>query len=81
MVKVRFFGIARIKFKEKEIQIESSNVKELLQKIAERYNITLKDAKQFLIYVNDVNITDLKVFRTPLKDGDEVIFLSPSSGG
>lgn len=81
MVNVKFFGIARIKFKEKEINVEAKNVKELLGVIADRYNVSVKDVKQFLIYVNEVNIVDLKTFRTPLKDGDKLMFLSPSSGG
>lgn len=81
MVTVKFYGIARIKFKEKEITVDCSNVKELLSIIAERYSISLKDAKQFLVFVNDVNIVNLKTFRTPLKDGDKVEFLSPSAGG
>jgi len=81
MVTVKFFGIARIKFQEKEICVESSSVKELCEVIAKRYNVPVKDVKQFLIYVNEVNIVDLKTFRTPLKDGDKLMFLSPSSGG
>lgn len=81
MVNVKFFGIARLKFKEKEIQIEAGTVKDLCQAIADRYSVPFKDVKQFLIYVNGVNIVDLKTFRTPLKDGDNLMFLSPSSGG
>ncbi len=81
MVNVRLFGMARINFDKKSLQIEATSVKELVQKMAKMTGIPEKDAKQYLIFVNEINIDKLKRFRTKLNDGDEVLFLSPSSGG
>ena len=81
MVKVYLYGTARVQFKEKVVELDVKNVKELLVKIAERYNVKPKDVKQHLIFVNEVNIQSLKNYRTELKDGDVVYLLSPASGG
>ncbi len=81
MVNVRLFGMARINFDKKAFQIEAASVKELVQKMAKMTGIPKSDAKQYLIFVNEINIDKLKRFRTKLNDGDEVLFLSPSSGG
>lgn len=81
MVIVKLFGTARLKFNEKEVQVEASTVKELTVVLAERYGVKAKDIRQFLIFVNDSNITALKMFRTKLNDGDVIMLLSPASGG
>lgn len=81
MVTVKLFGTARVKFHEKEFQVEASTVKELTEVLALRYSVKPKEFKQFLTFVNDVNINKLKMFRTKLADGDVVMLLSPASGG
>lgn len=81
MIEVKFFGTARVKFQVRSIEVEASDVKELISVVAERFSIREKEVKQFLIYVNDVNIASLKMYKTKLKDGDKVMFLSPASGG
>ena len=81
MVVVKFLGIARIKFKEKELHLEASTIKELAEILAEHFSVKPKEFKQFVILVNEVNINKLKMFRTKLATGDVVMFLSPASGG
>lgn len=81
MIGIRFFGMARLKLKLKEAQVEANNVQEMLEKVAEKAGVHKKEMKQYLIYVNEVNISKLKKYKTPLKDGDEILILSPSSGG
>ena len=71
MVKVKFFGSARVMLKEKDV----------LEFVADKYGVTVKDMKQHLIYVNEVNITKLKMYKTKLNDGDIIMLLSPASGG
>ena len=80
MIEVKFFGTARVKFQVRSIEVEASDVKELISVVAERFCIR-EEVKQFLIYVNDVNIASLKMYKTKLNDGDKVMFLSPASGG
>lgn len=82
MVNVKFFGAARVKLGSQALQLEAANLTELLEKIsAVPPNIPLMDLKNFLIYINGKPIKTLKMFKSPLKDGDEVLFLSPASGG
>lgn len=81
MVTVKLFGAARINFKDKAVELDASNVKEVLEKLSEKYGASIKDLKQFVYFVNDVNIDKLKMYRTPLKDGDVVMVISLGSGG
>ena len=81
MVKVFFYGTARVNFKDKMIEVEASKVSTLLKIIARKYNAKVKEIKQHLIFVNEVNIVNLKKFNTPLNDGDVIYLLSPASGG
>ncbi len=81
MVKVLLYGIARVKFNQKELEINAGSIKDLLTQMAKTINVKYKDMKNYLIYVNDINISDLKMFNTKLNDGDIVMLLSPSSGG
>lgn len=81
MVKVILYGSARVILKEKEVDLEAKTVKEVLKKLAEKFDVKYSKLKQHLIFVNEVNITKLKMYRTSLKDGDVLYFLSPASGG
>ena len=81
MVKVKFFGTARVLLKDKEMEGDFKNVKEMLDGIIQKYGVTMKDMKQYYVYVNEVNISKLKKYKTELKDGDVVYLLSPASGG
>ena len=81
MITVKLFGAARINFKDKEVPLEAATVKEVIEKLAERYSVPAKSFKQFVFFVNDVNIDKLKMYRTKLKDGDVVMVISLGSGG
>ena len=81
MVTVRLLGAARVNFKDREVHIEASTVKELVDKLIEKYNSNMKSWRQFMYYVNDVSIEDLKLYKTPLKDGDVVMVVSLGTGG
>lgn len=81
MIKVKLFGAARINYKDREVELDATTVKEVLEKLAEKYRAPLKDFKQFVYFVNDVNIDKLKMYRTPLQDGDVVTVISLGSGG
>ncbi|MDR3217104.1 MAG: MoaD/ThiS family protein [Clostridiaceae bacterium] len=82
MVKVNFFGVLRLDLGMSEVTGEGKNVAELLDNL-KRTIEPLKELnlKNYVIFVNGKNISDLKLFRTKLSDGDEVTMLSPVSGG
>ncbi len=81
MVNVRFFGMARINFDRKEEQFDAKDINQLLQQLSTATGVKTKELKKYIYFVNDVNIFSLKKYKTQLVSGDEVLILSPSSGG
>ena len=82
MIKVRFFGFIRSQAGLSSIEISANTVDEALKQISNKCeNIKLSTLKNSLIFVNSVDIGNLRMFKTPLKEGDEVMILSPTAGG
>ncbi|MDF2674617.1 MAG: ThiS family [Clostridiales bacterium] len=82
MIRVRFFGFIRTLIDVSFIEIKAYSVDEALKLISNKYeNIKLSTLKNSLVFVNSVDIRNLKMFKTQLKDGDEVMILSPTAGG
>ncbi|HHT83870.1 MAG: MoaD/ThiS family protein [Christensenellales bacterium] len=82
MIKVKFYGLLRLKIGMESMEVEADSVRGLLYAMEKQLEgLTYKDLKQSVIFINGKNITDLKMYRTKLKDGDNVIFMSPVSGG
>lgn len=83
MVRVRFFGLYRLDLKTDEISLEAATVSELIKKLAEKFPpLKTKDFKDGVIFLNGEMIFKYKKkYRTVLKDGDEVMIMSPASGG
>lgn len=64
------------------LEFEAKNVKQLLTVMGNQIDgISYSELKENVIFVNGKNIVDQKMYRTKLKAGDEVLFLSPVSGG
>lgn len=64
------------------MQAEASSIKGLLKEMENQIEgMTYNELKQNVIFVNGKNITELKMYRTKLNCGDEVLFMSPVSGG
>lgn len=64
------------------MQLQANSIKELLKAMSNQIEgMTYNELKQHVIFVNGKNITELKMYRTKLKDGDKVLFMSPVSGG
>ncbi len=83
MITVKFCGVLRLAHKVNELQIEDvSNIKELVKQVSVKVpTATEKELRACLIFINDENITHLKMYRSRLSDGDKVIFMSPVGGG
>jgi len=89
LIKVKFPAVFVQITKERKIEVEDvSNVKELLDKLFEKYpqlkERLIKDGEltPFInIFVNGEDIRYLKGLETELKDGDEVTFIPAISGG
>ena len=83
MVRVRFFGLVRLKLAVEEINIEANTIRQLTEELGKLYGdtITAKEFRDNVMFVNGTMITEMKNMKTKLKDGDEVMILSPASGG
>jgi molybdopterin converting factor small subunit len=65
-----------------EESLEASSVNEVLKHIKKSFgSMAEKTARAMIIAVNGQNILQLKVFKTPLQDGDEVSFVPICGGG
>lgn len=81
MINVKFLGLVQLLITTKETMVDSSTVDEALKIISRRYDIKLSILKNSIILVNEINIVQLRKFKTRLYDGDEIIILSPGGGG
>lgn len=82
MVKVEFFGLYRLNYKMKECEIDAADIMELFRKLNEINPVySVKELKNSIVIINDVNFNNLKKYRTKLHDGDNVLIMSPASGG
>lgn len=82
MIKVRFFGMLRLDIKESADMLEAGSIEELLKVIAAKYDkVSMEQLRDAVIFINGINMNELKRYRTGLRDGDEVMFLSSVSGG
>lgn len=77
MVTIKLFGTLRLKTGCKGIESEVSTVKEGCEALCEATGLPFKEVKRCIIVVNG---TQSKL-NTPLCDGDELAFFSPSGGG
>ena len=65
-----------------EEQIEAPAVKDVLKHIKQRFGAEAeKKAKTMIIAVNGESILQLGIYKTALRDGDEVSYLPVSGGG
>lgn len=82
MIKVRFFGMIRLKLKVSSVEIEAGRIDRLLVEISKKYEgLSLKELKNSIIFVNGTNMINLNMLKTRLNDGDEVQVFSPAAGG
>lgn len=81
MVEIKFFGLSRSKIGKSQIDLEADSIKKMIKALSNETGLTKRQLKQNLIFVNEVNIQHLKMWKTKLNDGDKITFFTPSSGG
>lgn len=82
MVNVCFFGTLRLITKTPRLEIDASDINQLLKKLGNIYeDIGQKQFKNSSIFINNVNIINLKLYDTKLNDGDKIDIFSPVGGG
>ncbi|MBI9012394.1 MAG: MoaD/ThiS family protein [Clostridiales bacterium] len=82
MIKVEFYGTLRSLMNLDMLNVEAGTIKELIVAIEEKTKIACKsELRNAITFVNQENFLKLKKYNTKLIAGDEVVFLSPASGG
>ena len=85
MISVRVFGPLRETLRMGSLRVDASQagtVNELLTVVSKMTGPARPpELRKASIFVNGTNITSLKLLRTPVKSGDEVVLLSPVGGG
>jgi len=65
-----------------EETLEASTVKDVLAHIKKKFGPEAeKNAKAMIVAVNGQSVLQLRHFKTPLQDGDEIAFLPICGGG
>lgn len=80
MITIKLFGTLRLKTGCKGLEAsfpEVSTVKDACQRLADETGIPAKEFKRSVIAINGKPAKHT----TPLQDGDEIAFFSPSGGG
>ena len=82
MISVKFFGLLNVENNIKHLSIEEDNFKKVIDAIlVEHPNITKNQLLKSIIFINKKQVSGKLSFNIRLNDGDEVVFISPSSGG
>lgn len=82
MITVKLFGMFRIESNKGELQLNAGTVRQVLKDI-EKFcpGLSQQQLKQAIMFVNKQQINGSRRFFVRLKDGDELVLLSPMCGG
>ncbi len=82
MITVKLFGMFRLLADKSQLLVEAGTVRQVLNQVS-RYcpGLSRRQLKQAIIFVNKEQISGSRRFSKKLKDGDELVLLSPMSGG
>jgi molybdopterin converting factor small subunit len=82
MITVKFFGALRIDHDIKEVSCNEGTVTQTIEWIIRRYpNIKKHHLTHSIMMLNKTPLTKTNRLSVLLKDGDELVFLSPVAGG
>ena len=82
MIRVKFFGLLQIAAKIKELMAADGSVKDVVEEVLRNCpQINRKELLQSIVVINRERVRKGNAMKRILRDGDELVFLSPSSGG
>ncbi len=82
MITVKFFGLLNVDSNVKQLTLNSGKLNKIIEEILIACpNLTKKQLLQSIMFVNKKQIASKKRLHMQLNDGDEIAFISPSSGG
>ena len=80
MIQAKVFGIENCSHE--TILLEATNIEELMSKISEKLDtVHIDRLRSCAVIVNNEYVMDLDRIKKELKDGDDVLILSPIIGG
>lgn len=82
MITVKFFGLISIDYNIRQLTVREGKVSDVLKEIIQRRpDISEQQLIQAIMMINKKPVSGKKRLSTELKDGDELVLLSPVSGG
>ncbi|GAB6155201.1 hypothetical protein JCM17380_39520 [Desulfosporosinus burensis] len=80
MIQAQVFGVNHCS--NQAILLEAANVEELILKLCKEFDRVDPDSlRSCAVLINNENVMNQDRGKTKLKDGDEVLFLTPMIGG
>lgn len=77
MITIKLFGTLRLKTGCKTVDADVSTVREACEALSEATGLPFKEIRKCIAVVNGTQVK----LSTPLQEGDELAFFSPSGGG
>ncbi len=82
MITVKFFGLLNVDNNIKHLTVDDGKFKDVIEEIITKYpTITKKQLLSSVIFINKKQVASKKSLSITLNNGDEISFISPSSGG
>ena len=82
MVTVKFFGMIRIHSNLKIVEVAEGSIQEIIDELVKKHSQVDKTLlHQSIIMLNKVQLNGSRRLKQRVKSGDELVFLSPASGG
>ncbi|MGE5676732.1 MAG: MoaD/ThiS family protein [Pseudomonadota bacterium] len=82
MITVRIFGLISVEYDISRMYIEEGMVSRILDEMVRQCpGISRGKLQQSVMFINKEQVNVHKVLSRTLKDGDELVLISPSSGG
>ena len=82
MITVKFFGLISVDYNIRQLQVKAGTVRQVLKEIRHSCpNISEEQLLQVVMFINKQHISGNKRLSVVLKEGDELVLISPASGG
>lgn len=82
MMTVKFYGLISVDSNTRQLLLKEGTVRQVFNEVLQSCpNISEQQLMQTVMFVNKQHVSGKKRFSLILKDGDELAFISPSSGG
>ena len=82
MITVKFFGLISVDCNIRQLHVKAGTVRQVLKEIRHSCpNISEEQLLQVIMFINKQHISGNKRLSVVLKEGDELVLISPASGG